>query len=133
MPHVWQGPPESRCGGGVPEEEIMTKVSAKQNKARAKTDERDVAKILGGERHPADVGGPEDVRHPWLSIQVKGGLRVVNDTIRIGLAAAQATTEAKLPAVVLVDRGGTRVQRFIVFELGQFADWYGLGQSAGEE
>lgn len=102
----------------------MTRVSAKQNKARAKSDERDVARILGGERHPADVGGPEDVRHPWLSIQVKGGLRVVNDTIRDGLAAAQATKEAKLPALVLVDRGGTRVRRYILFELEQFADWH---------
>lgn len=110
----------------------MTKVTSKANKSRAKSDERDVARILGGERHPADVGGPEDVRHPYLSIQVKGGLAVVNDTIRNGLRAAQATTEAKLPALVLVDRKGTRIARYIVFDLAQWADWNGVAGAADE-
>lgn len=110
----------------------MTRVSARQNKARAKTDERDVARILGGKRHPADVGGAEDVSHESLAIQVKGGLRVMNDTVRNGLQAARVAAQGtgKLPVCVVVDRSGTRVQRYVVIGLEEFADWNGFG---GEE
>ena len=110
-------------------------MTAKRNKARGAQDERDVARILGAKRHPADTGGDEDCEHPWLCIQIKGGLRVVNDIIREGLNAAQcaAAGKAKLPAVVLVDRAGTRVKRYIVFELGEYAAWNGLGPSMGAE
>lgn len=101
----------------------MTTVKASRNKERGKADERDVARILGGTRHPADVGGDEDVEHPDLCIQVKGGLRVVNDTIRLGLRSAQNKKNGKLPCVVLVDRGGTRISRYIVFDLQEWADW----------
>ena len=99
----------------------MTSVKASRNKARGKADERDVARILGGTRHPADTGGDEDVEHHELCIQVKGGLRVANDTIR----AAQQKGNGKLPALVLVDRAGTRVSRYILFDLQEFADWRG--------
>lgn len=44
----------------------MTSVKASRNKARGKADERDVARILGGKRHPADTGGDEDVEHHEL-------------------------------------------------------------------
>ena len=64
-----------------------------------------------------------------LAIQVKGGLRVANDTIRDGLNAAKAAAVGtnKLPCVVLVDRAGTRVKRYILFELGAYADHEGYG------
>ncbi len=101
------------------------------SKNRGKVDEREVARILGAVRHPADTGGDEDLRHEVLSIQVRGGLRVVNETIRDGLAKAQATTEGKLPVLVLVDRAGTRIRRYAVLELGQFADYNGFGEEAG--
>ena len=106
----------------------MTKVSAKNNKQRAKVDENDVARILGGKRHWADVGGPEDVQHDMYAIQVKGGLRVVNDTIRNGLSSAQAAAvgTSKLPLLVLVDRAGTRLKRYVVMELENWADWEGV-------
>lgn len=103
----------------------MTSVKASRNKARGKADERDVARILGGKRHPADTGGDEDVEHHELCIQVKGGLRVANDTIRNGLKAAQQKDGGKLPALVLVDRAGTRVARYILFDLQEFADFRG--------
>ena len=114
----------------------MTRVTARQNKTRAKGDERDVARILGGRRHAADTGGLEDCEHDWLCIQVKGGLRVVNDVFREGLNAAQCATagKAKLPCVVLVDRAGTRVKRYIAFDLEEFAAWYGLpGPEKGQD
>ena len=107
----------------------MTNVSASRNKARSKTDEKDVARILGATRHWADTGGPEDCSHPTLAIQVKGGLRVANDTIRDGLASAKAAAVGtnKLPALVIVDRAGTRVRRYILFDLEQYADHEGYG------
>jgi hypothetical protein len=39
----------------------------------------------------------------------------------------------KLPAVVLVDRRGTRLQRYIVFDLAQWADYHGYGCPAATE
>lgn len=111
----------------------MTSVKASRNKARGKADERDVARILGGTRHPADTGGDEDVEHHELCIQVKGGLRVANDTIRNGLKAAQQKEGGKLPALVLVDRAGTRVSRYILFDLQEFANWRGYTQRSSED
>ena len=107
----------------------MTKVSAARNKHRGAQDERDVAQLLGATRHWADSGGKEDCSHPVLAIQVRGGLRVANDTIRDGLASAKAAAAgtSKLPCVVLVDRAGTRVKRYILFDLAQYADHEGYG------
>ena len=97
------------------------------SKARGKADERDVARILGGKRHPADSGGDEDIEHSIISVQVKGGVRIVNGTIRAGLDAATAgAAPGKLPVLVLVDRAGTRIRRFAVMDLGVFADWLGV-------
>ena len=106
----------------------MTNVKASRNKARAKVDENDVARILGGKRHWADVGGPEDVAHDRYEIQVKGGLRVANDTIRNGLSSAQAAAigTGKLPVLVLVDRAGTRIRRYAVMDLETWADYEGI-------
>jgi hypothetical protein len=107
----------------------MTRVTAARNKARSKEDEKDVARILGATRHWADTGGPEDCAHPVLCIQVKGGKAVVNDTLREGMASAKAGAAgtSKLPCVVLVDRKGTRVKRYVVFELEAYADHEGYG------
>lgn len=105
---------------------------SRNSKARAKSDERDVAARLGGKRHLADTGGPEDVAHEWLAVQVKGGKAVVTQALREGMDSAQvaAVGKTKLPCVVLVDRKGTRIRRYIVFELDQFAEWNGLNSSA---
>lgn len=106
----------------------MTRVSASRNKARGKQDERDVARILQGRRHLADTGGPEDVAHEWLAVQVKGGKTVVTSIMRAGLDSARKAAEGtdKLPALVMVDRSGTRVQRWIAFPLEQWAEREGL-------
>lgn len=99
-------------------------------KLRGKADERDVARIIGGRRHPADTGGCEDVEHPELCVQVKGGGAVVTETMRTALQSAHAGAggTGKLAAVVLVDRRGTRLQRWICFDLQEWADWHGYGK-----
>ena len=106
-----------------------------RNKERGKTDEKDVARILGGRRHLADTGGPEDVAHESLAIQVKGGQRVINDTVRAGVDSARvaAVGTHKLPVCVVVDRSGTRIRRYAVMLLEDFAAWGGYGVDAGSE
>ena len=103
---------------------------SRASKSRSKQDERDVARILGGTRHLADSGGPEDVLHELYAIQVKGGLAVVTTAMREGLASARAAAanNAKLPAVVLVDRKGGRIQRWMCFPLEEYADYHGHGR-----
>ena len=106
----------------------MTRATAAQNKARGASDERDVARLLGGRRHLADTGGPEDVAHDWLAIQVRGGKRLMTDPVRTGVDAARAAANGatKLPVCVVVDRAGTRIRRYVVVELADFAAWHGL-------
>lgn len=99
------------------------------SKLRGKRYERDVAKIFGATRHKADTGGLEDLEHPILSIQVKSGLRLVNDTIRTAVDAGRANTQGKLGCAVLVDRSGPRIREFIVFDAREFAAWCGFGVS----
>jgi hypothetical protein len=103
----------------------------RNNKDRAKTYENDAAALLGGKRHLANTGGPEDVLHPWLAVQVKSGLSLVNQIILGGLASAQIAAEGveKLPCVMLYDRRG-RVGRYILFEAEEFARWFKLGEYA---
>ncbi len=103
-------------------------IASKNNKQRGKRFEREVAKRIGGRRHLADTGGPEDVEHEVYAIQVKSGLNVCNEILRTGMASAKAAAvgKNKLPCVVLVDRKPTRLGYYIVFELDAFADWNGL-------
>lgn len=108
-----------------------TRPGIKRNKERGKEDEREVARILGGRRHLADTGGKEDVAHDSLAIQVKGGQRVINDTVRFGVDAARAAAAGthKLPICVVVDRSSNRLRRYAVIELTDFAAWGGYGGS----
>jgi hypothetical protein len=103
----------------------MTSVRADQNRERGKADERDIARRLGGVRHPANTGGPEDISHSKLAIQVKGGKNVTTKVIRDGMASAEVAGSAsgKLPTLVLVDRSASRLKRYIVFDLDRWIEW----------
>lgn len=113
----------------------MTTTAQRNNKARAKVAERRVAAMLGGKRHLADTGGPEDVKHDLFAVQVKSGLKVVNDTIRTGIASAKAAAvgTAKMPILVVEDRAGTRLAHYVVIEMSDFQNEFGLPGSGGEE
>ena len=104
----------------------------RNSRKRGAQDERDVARILGADRHWANSGGPEDCEHPDLAIQVRGGKAVVNEKLRDGMTQAKvaAVGVSKLPCVVLVDRKTSRVRRYIVFELETYADYHGYGPEA---
>lgn len=99
------------------------------NKSRAKLYESEAARILGGVRHKADTGGGEDVEHPEYVVQVKSGKTVATQVMRDGLASARAAAAGttKLPALVLFDRRGGRIQRWICFPLEDFAAYHGYG------
>lgn len=111
-----------------------TRKGIARNKERGKNDEREVARLLGGKRHPADIGGPEDVQHESLAIQVKGGSRLVNQTVRMGVDSARAAAVGthKLPVCVLVDRSGNRIRRFVVMTLEDFSAWGGYGVDSAD-
>lgn len=119
----------------------MTDRSAigRNNKARAKGFERDVARILGGKRFLADTGGPLDVEHESLGIQVKSGGSVVTEVAATGLRSAKAGSVGKslLPCVVLIDRRrrvgeGNRNGKYIMFDLEEFAAYHGYSGDAQE-
>lgn len=81
----------------------------RNNKSRGRADENYVAKRLGGVRHLANTGGPEDVRHPDLVIQVKGGKSVITEILRQAMVTAvkglaMYPGSSKIPAVVTADR-----------------------------
>src|SRR3990167_11182629 len=98
-------------------------------KARGKADEREIARRLGGQRYPADTGGEADIDHPTFCIQVKGGAAVATQVMRDALASARAAAvgTGKLPTVALVDRRGSRNQRWLCFDLEEFAAFHGYG------
>lgn len=100
----------------------------RRSQRRAKDDERDVARKFGATRHHANTGGPEDCEHEWLAIQVKGGLRVMTDTVRQGVDSARvaAVGTTKLPICVVRDRSGTRIRDFVVIDADDFISYHGI-------
>lgn len=110
--------------------ELDRKKIGRNNKSRSKIYENQVADIVGGRRHLADTGGPEDVEHPWLAIQVKSGERLINKILKDGLDTARKAVKGteKIPCLVAVQRG-TRLQRYIIFDLDEFADWFKLNNA----
>jgi hypothetical protein len=124
--------------GGFPMTNIGGSSRSSRGRAsqrRGKDDERDVARILGAKRYWANSGGPADLEHDRYAIQVKGGLRVINDTVRNGLSSAEvaAIGTGRLPVLVVVDRAGTRIKRYVVMELSMWADYEGIKPSDPEQ
>lgn len=102
----------------------------RNNKSRAKGYERDVARIVGGIRYPADTGGTaKDVESADLVLGVRSNAVPLNKRIVESLDAARvdAALSHKLGGCVYVDRSGTRLRRFIVFDLDDYAEWCGYG------
>lgn len=105
----------------------------RRSKSRGKEDERALARILGCRRWPADTGMCEDLDHPTLSVQVKGG-RACSTPANLALGLAQARAGAqetgKLPALALVVHNGRGRKKgaYLVFDACEFAAWSGWGQ-----
>lgn len=104
----------------------MTKTNPKRNKHRGADDERDHAHRLGGRRHRANTGGPEDVEHPQFAVQVKGGKSVTTAIFRSGMDDAEEASlrSGKPPLLAITDRSGDRLRRYVAMPEGVFADLY---------
>ncbi len=104
----------------------MTKTNPNRNKHRGADDERDHAHRLGGRRHLANTGGPEDVSHPGFAVQVKGGKSVTTTIFRSGMDDAEEAylRSGKPPLLAITDRSGTRLRRYIAMPEEVFADLY---------
>lgn len=126
----------SACGGDLDTCEhglrAQRKRRGRNSKARAKTYERDIARALGGTRYPADTGGKLDVLAEPFGFQVKSGLSVVTQTMRTGMAEAVAGClgTALIPALALIDRRGSRNDKYIVLRL---TDWCDLHRNAKDD
>ena len=100
-----------------------------RNGKRGAIEERAVAKRLGGKRYLANSGGPVDIKHDWLRIQVKSGLRVLSQKQLDALDVVKAgCPKTHLPCAVfsLREGQGKRTRRVIAFDLDDFAEWMGL-------
>lgn len=104
----------------------MTKTNPKRNKGRGADDERDHGHRLGGRRHLANTGGPEDVEHPQFAIQVKGGKSVTTAIFRSGMDDAEEASlrSGKPPLLAITDRSGDRLRRYVAMPEEVFADLY---------
>jgi hypothetical protein len=106
----------------------MTDVSQRQ---RWKHVELELARMLGGERVPVTGrarGNVPDIRHQWLSIEVKSWTRIPVLVLK-ALAQAIACTfrtgeEHKLPIAIIHQRGHTLRSAIVVMSLGDFMDWF---------
>jgi hypothetical protein len=101
----------------------VTKTDKSRNKHRGADDERDHAHRLGGRRHLANTGGPEDVAHPGFSVQVKGGKSVTTTIFRSGMDDAEEAylRSGKPPLLAITDRSGTRLRRYVAMPEEVFA------------
>ncbi len=104
----------------------MTKTNPNRNKHRGADDERDHAHRLGGRRHLANTGGPEDVEHPGFAVQVKGGKTVTTTIFRSGMDDAEEASllSGKPPLLAITDRSGSRLRRYVAMPEEVFAKLY---------
>ncbi len=99
----------------------------RNNKRRGASYENDAAKILGTQRYLADTGGKLDlIPRDGMVVQVKSGKRIVTAIARQALDDARSNApDGHIGAVVLYDRSGPRIRKFIMFELVEFHDMIG--------
>lgn len=114
----------------------MTRITAARNKERGKSDERRAAEIVGTARYPADTGGAIDLI-PWAGhyAQVKGGLRVVSEFQKRALDGARAVAAADpagIGTLILIDRSGSALREFVMFDLREWASFHGFGGASAE-
>ena len=93
-----------------------------------KATERKVARIFGGERVPVtgrSRGDVPDIRHRWLSVEVKTR-RALPLWLRDALAQARAAaTPQQLAVVILHQRGLRHGEDLVVLRLADWVEWFG--------
>ena len=90
--------------------------------------EREVAGILGGCRVPVTGrarGDVPDIRHRWLSVEVKGRRSLPAWLLKAVAQARAAATPHQLPIAVLHQEGARHGSDLVVMRLSDFEDWFG--------
>lgn len=96
---------------------------------RWKSVERAVAKYIGGERVPItgrQRGDEPDIKHWWLSVEVKTRAKVpewIKDAGR--QAAAAKKREDQLPVVILHEKHQAIKDSLVIVRAEDFMDWFG--------
>ena len=90
-----------------------------------KSCERRVARYIGGERVPItgrQRGDVPDIKHNWLSPEVKYR-KAVPEWIKDAMRQAEAASNPRqLPVVILVEKGQEVGEAFIMCRLREFRD-----------
>ncbi len=88
--------------------------------------ERRIARQLGGQRIPVSGrAGQPDIRHPWLSIEVKHRRRLPRWLLTALAQAEQAATPGQLPVAILHQHGQRYSEALVVLRLQDFREWFG--------
>ena len=98
-----------------------------------KATERRIAKYLGGERVPItgrQRGSAPDIKHEWLSIEVKQRDSLpawVHDAMDQAIQSAMKPAlqiHGQLPVVILHETGKRIEDDYVVMRLQDFRDWF---------
>ncbi len=90
--------------------------------------EREIAAILGGERVPVSGrqrGDAPDIRHQWLSLEVKHRKTLPNWIFDALDQAQKSKAGQQLPVAILHGKGMGYKKSLVVIELDDFVDWFG--------
>lgn len=91
-----------------------------------KAAERQIARLINGQRVPVTGrAGQPDIRHPWLSVEVKHRRRLPQWLLTALAQAEQAATPGQLPLVVLHQHGERYGDSLVVLRLLDFREWFG--------
>ena len=88
---------------------------------RWKYSERKVACILEGKRNTEKGVAVEDIKHPWLGIEVKSREKIPEWLISALTQAETNCPEEKLPIVALIEHRGVNLA---ILRLETFAAWF---------
>ncbi len=97
--------------------------------------EREIAGIVGGKRIPVTGrgrGDAPDIRHPWLSIEVKSRRSFPAWLLKAVTQARAAATEYQLPLAVLHQEGCQHNSDLVVLRLADWVEWFGGMHDEGD-
>ncbi len=98
------------------------------SRATWKRTEREIAGIIGGERVPVSGrqrGDQPDVRHDWLSMEVKHR-QSIPAWLTTALSQARAAMRGdQLPVAIIHRHGARHSEDIVVLRLADFTAWFG--------
>jgi len=106
------------------------------SRATWKRTERSIAGIIGGERVPVSGrqrGDQPDVRHDWLSVEVKHRQSIPAWLTTALMQARAAVRGDQLPVAIIHRHGGRHSEDIVCLRLADFTAWFGpVDESEGE-